>query len=83
MPGGLLEPNQLTGNENCAVANYSQSYDGAWGWADIPCETLHASVCKIAGGETAAPLLHMHTGRCSWCFCLACTHILKPWCSLC
>jgi hypothetical protein len=50
-PGAAKEPNRLTGAEECAVANFSQAYGGAWGWADTPCSGLHASLCRLEGGH--------------------------------
>jgi hypothetical protein len=54
MPSGFPEPNQLTGEENCVVANYTQRTGAAapagnlaWGWCDINCQSFYTSVCKI------------------------------------
>lgn len=44
------EPNQLLGDENCAVANYTEAASGAWGWADTTCESEFVSICKIPRG---------------------------------
>ncbi len=47
------EPNQLTGAENCAIANYDMATNrtaaeiGAWGWADIGCSDRYISICEI------------------------------------
>ncbi len=47
------EPNQLTGIENCALADYRLSTNrtvqevGAWGWADAGCSDLHIAICEI------------------------------------
>jgi hypothetical protein len=47
------EPNQLTGTENCVMANYTMSSNrtssepGPWGWADTSCESLLISICEI------------------------------------
>lgn len=57
-PGSAREPNRLTGAEECGVANFSQAYGGAWGWADTPCSGLHASLCKLEGARQAACSLH-------------------------
>ena len=41
--GSVPEPNQLTGGENCVMANFTMSSNstpteiGAWGWADVNC----------------------------------------------
>jgi hypothetical protein len=53
-PGDSLEPNQLTGNENCGLANYTMGYGGAFGWADAPCESFRASICLVEGGRRPA-----------------------------
>jgi hypothetical protein len=54
LPGGFPEPNQLTGSENCVVANFTQSTGAlsrtgqqAWGWSDVNCQSFYISVCKI------------------------------------
>lgn len=48
MPGRVPEPNELSkGLELCAVANASQTYSGAWGWADAACALRLPSVCEI------------------------------------
>ena len=58
----LAEPNNLSGAEYCAVANFSQTYVGAWGWSDIGCGGQHTVMCMVqsgwrAGSASAAPLL--------------------------
>ena len=51
--GSFPEPNQLTGAENCVMANYTMSSNrtpsepGPWGWADASCESLLISICEI------------------------------------
>jgi hypothetical protein len=39
--------------ENCAAANYSEAYEGAWGWADSQCGVKLPYMCKILGGWRA------------------------------
>jgi hypothetical protein len=34
------------GNENCAVANASQTFTGSWGWADASCRMSAPFICK-------------------------------------
>ena len=46
-PGNVPEPNNRLGGESCAVANMSQSYANAWGWADAKCGDRYASICII------------------------------------
>jgi hypothetical protein len=45
--GTAPEPNNLRPPELCAVANYTEEYDGAWGWADTRCSTNFTFICKI------------------------------------
>ena len=58
LPGGFPEPNQLTGGENCVMANFTMSSNstpteiGAWGWADVNCESLLVSICEIPRGRS-------------------------------
>jgi hypothetical protein len=40
------EPNQMSGAENCGVANSSQVYGKAWGWSDTDCMAQGVSICK-------------------------------------
>jgi hypothetical protein len=64
-PGDSLEPNQLTGNENCGLANYTMGYGGAFGWADAPCESFHASICVVQGGRWSPQIeLYCQPGCC-------------------
>jgi hypothetical protein len=30
----------------CAIANASQEYEGAWGWADTSCASTYPVMCK-------------------------------------
>jgi hypothetical protein len=41
------EPNQLFGDENCGVGNYSEAVNDAWGWADATCDLEFVSICKF------------------------------------
>jgi hypothetical protein len=43
--GGGKEPNNLAMNEFCAVGNWTQMYDNAWGWADTACKNKFISIC--------------------------------------
>jgi hypothetical protein len=47
MHWGSQEPNRATGPEECAVANVTQTYMGAWGWSDAPCAMLAPFMCSI------------------------------------
>ncbi len=47
MPQNIIEPNNLTGLEECAVANASQTYGSAWGWADTRCSASLPYMCRI------------------------------------
>ncbi len=64
MPQNVLEPNNLTALENCAVANASQAYGGAWGWADTRCGASLPYMCRLTRGWQLAeglPALTMPT----------------------
>jgi hypothetical protein len=43
----LPEPNNLFGNENCAAANSTEAYGGAYGWSDTVCRRQLPFMCKI------------------------------------
>lgn len=58
------EPNNLYGQENCAIANSSQSYSGAWGWSDEQCTMRAPFICKIRG---VWPLLVLFPSGCMPC----------------
>ena len=47
MPGNYPEPNNLLDQEYCAGANYTQSRNGAWGWADYMCAGEFIYMCRI------------------------------------
>jgi hypothetical protein len=46
--GGFSTPEPNNGNfpENCAVANWTESYGSAWGWADANCAIMASVVCR-------------------------------------
>jgi hypothetical protein len=52
--GNFSEPNNLIPQENCAVANFSQMYDGVGGWADTRCSNSFIFMCKV---QRELPLL--------------------------
>jgi hypothetical protein len=35
------------GAEDCVVANYTERFNGAWGWADVNCDFEFVYICKI------------------------------------
>lgn len=45
------EPNEPLAQ--CAVANYSQEYENAWGWADTSCTNNFPVMCRCAGTRGA------------------------------
>ena len=47
MPGRHLEPNNVYPAEDCAGANATEIYSGAWGWADINCYAEGHSICEV------------------------------------
>jgi hypothetical protein len=44
---GKGQPDSRTGMELCAGANFSMSYQGAWGWADAPCGRKAPFICRL------------------------------------
>jgi hypothetical protein len=50
----LLEPNNLSSPEHCAAANFSTSFRGGAGWADLQCSTGLPSMCEAQGWHCAA-----------------------------
>jgi hypothetical protein len=52
--GSEPEPNNFKAPALCAVANFTEEYDGAWGWADTRCSTNFTFICKIIRGWPAA-----------------------------
>jgi hypothetical protein len=45
--GNNTEPNNMFGDERCGVANVTQAFDGAWGWADWKCNATFVHICRI------------------------------------
>ena len=41
------EPNGKTKNEMCLMANYTQAYNGSFGWADANCNNKYIFMCRI------------------------------------
>jgi hypothetical protein len=66
-PQNQAEPNNQFRDESCAVANYSQTYQGgemqAWGWSDARCNLTAPFICKLSRGWPSCCLL----GGCSTC----------------
>lgn len=56
-PGRLAEPNNMLGSELCGLANATQGYNSAWGWADAQCSEPHIFICKISRGCCGCCLL--------------------------
>jgi hypothetical protein len=50
VPSNTSEPNNYFGNERCGVANATEEFDGAWGWADHSCNQTFVHVCRIMRG---------------------------------
>jgi hypothetical protein len=46
MPQNIIEPNNIFRQENCAGANYSQAWGGAWGWSDTKCDVAYPFMCR-------------------------------------
>jgi hypothetical protein len=72
--GGMPEPNNLRGSENCGMANASQSHGSAWGWSDTSCKISAPFICRSLR-EWPAPRGAGHAARTSTCHALpaACT----------
>jgi hypothetical protein len=49
------EPNNAMPPEFCAVANYTQLYERAWGWSDQNCEDEYIAMCKFPAPPPPAP----------------------------
>jgi hypothetical protein len=43
----IPEPNNVNGDESCAVCNSSMAYGPSWGWADTSCNHTFPAICKI------------------------------------
>jgi hypothetical protein len=54
-PGTHMEPNNVYVPENCAGANVTEAYDGAWGWADNNCNMLAPFICQVPFAEPPPP----------------------------
>jgi hypothetical protein len=50
-PGNAPEPNNANPPEDCAVANFTETNQGAWGWADTRCNEQYVYMCKVPGGR--------------------------------
>ncbi len=50
VPDGTPEPNNMYPPESCSTANFTQSYQQAWGWADLGCYNNVSIMCKIKCG---------------------------------
>jgi hypothetical protein len=61
--GNASEPNNFRPPELCAVANWTEAYDGAWGWADTRCSNNFTFMCKIIReaqqGQRAPPCMRL------------------------
>jgi hypothetical protein len=73
-PQNQAEPNNQLRDENCAVANYSQKYQGgemqAWGWSDAKCSTKATFICKVARESPQQAELCLSYLRPRECACL-------------
>ncbi len=47
----IPEPNNQQPQEYCAVCNATQTYGGAYGWADANCANKYGQMCRIQGGR--------------------------------
>jgi hypothetical protein len=50
VPENVSEPNNYRKDERCGVANVTEEFEGAWGWADYSCNETFAHVCRIMRG---------------------------------
>ena len=44
----VLQPDNFNGTENCAVANYTESYLDAFGWSDCLCNITAPFMCRVS-----------------------------------
>ncbi len=86
----IPEPNNMDGDEHCAVANASQAYGPAWGWSDTGCDGSFPAICKIPRGwqrwrtglydatqaASAHAPLHVSTGNSAGMCACACAIML-------
>lgn len=63
LPSGPAEPNNLLRNELCGVANFSQSYMKAAGWADVRCNITAPAICRMQRRWLPLRLLAAVVGR--------------------
>jgi hypothetical protein len=49
-PINSREPNNMFPPEECAVANYTETFKRAWGWADVRCNDKFVYMCKTIRG---------------------------------
>ncbi len=62
-PGAIPEPNNIAGNEYCAVGNWSQKVAGVFSWSDTGCNGNYIFMCWAKGEQRLLllRLLHMYT----------------------
>jgi hypothetical protein len=41
------EPNNIKPPEYCTAANWTEAYNGSWGWADTRCSFNLTYICKV------------------------------------
>jgi hypothetical protein len=68
---GSSEPNNKDAPEDCAVANYTESYDNVFGWADTNCANKFVFMCKLIRGwrrasSAAVPAFSAQVQPCRW-----------------
>ena len=56
-PNNSPEPNNLNPPEDCVVGNFTEAFNGAWGWADVNCGLELPYICRVIRG----------------CHCVCCT----------
>ncbi len=56
------EPNNYMGDEKCGGANYTMTYDSAWGWGDAQCGIQAVFMCRLIGGRRALACLPCEPG---------------------
>jgi hypothetical protein len=54
-PGVGKEPNRVCPPEDCAGANFTQAYNGTWGWSDEQCDHLFPFVCEAPLQQQSPP----------------------------
>jgi hypothetical protein len=64
MPQNIKEPNNLVPPELCAGANYTETLNGTWGWADTSCDSKAPFICKTLRERHRHPCTYLAASGC-------------------